>query len=326
MAKPNVTGQRSDFQRVRTGLPSLDLLVANQKTGELGYPVRTISEIYGYPGHGKSTLVQFLAGKLSSTLGYNKITVVDLENAYDETHLVNNMTGSGFEGEIYMVPPIVKGEERSHEVMLDELISEIRGDETGVGILDSIGASMSQAEIDNPIGSANWGKRSVMINQVMRKLMYYLRNTPRPKAVLCVNHQYPEMGGRGHTTPGGEGKEFAVAVRLTLWKAETFGDGVFVVKLKAEKMRYGGTRPKATASVVIIPGIGVSPHLTVMIDAINAGLVERTKAGVIKLDGKSLGRIGTLTQKAADGKLETFDPIMPLADKITLGEDDDTTD
>lgn len=316
---PTVTGQLNDYRRIRTGLPSLDLLLKNSVTGEVGYPIRTISEIYGYAGHGKSTLTQYLAGVLSHNLGKDKIYVADLEGAYDETHLLNNLEGAGFDGEVELMPSL----DRSHEDILEDLVRKLKKPDTGAIILDSLGAVMSQAEVDNPIGSANWGKRAQIINQFCRKGMMFLRNAKDPAVCLVVNHQYPNMGGLGHKTPGGEGKEFAASLRLTLWKAEMFSNGIFLVKVKAEKMRYGGTVPKQTALVCIIPGMGVSPHLTIMFDAAVAGLIERTKSGTIKVAGKSIGRIGTILQKVRDGNVSILDPVVQLADKITNVEEDD---
>lgn len=321
---PKTSGQINNFRRFKTGLFSLDALLSNPVTREVGFPTQTVVEIYGYPGAGKSTLTQFLAASVCVNGGFNEIQALDLETSYDTSHLLNNIEQAGFDGTFSFVDTLdKKGDILPHEELLENLVNKLRDPQVGATILDSVGMVMSQAEIDNPIGSANWGKRAMIINQTCRKAIAFLRG--QPKVFFMVNHQYAAMGGKGHTTPGGDGKTFAAAIRLSVWKAETFANGAFAMRIKAEKMRYGGTIPKATALVGIIPGRGVSKNFTMLLDALDSGLVQRDKSGFIRIDGKSIGRISKLIEDS--DKDDLFVGIRQLLNEgFKLKEEEDSDD
>lgn len=320
---PTTTGRSNNFRRFRTGLYGLDALLSNRSTGEVGFPTQVIVEIYGYPGTGKSTLTQFLAAAVCTYNKSEEIRALDLETSYDESHLLHNIEGAGFNGTFAFIDTIdKKGNLIPHETLLEELATSLRDPKVGAAILDSVGMVMSQAEIDNPIGSANWGKRAMIINQTCRKAIAFIRG--QPKIFFLVNHQYAAMGGKGHTTPGGDGMKFAAALRLTVWKAETFANGAFAMRVKAEKMRYGGIVPKATALIGIVPGMGVSRNMTMLLDALDAKLLERDSRGFVRIDGKSIGRIGKLIEDANKDELFVgIDQLLKEGFKLTEEEDGD---
>lgn len=316
-----ITGRPVNLSRVSTGLYGLDHLMMNRKTGELGYPLRTITEIYGPPSHGKSTFAQYLAGTISVATEADRIDILDVEGSYEQDHLESNILRTGFDKEVHMVDLVDDaGNFVDHEVALEALVTSLTKSGVSVGIIDSLGAVMSKAEVDNPIGSANWGQRAKIVNQTMRKGLYYLR--ANPKTLLIVNHQYENMGGVGYTTPGGMGKTFAAANRISVWRSENFADGSHCARLRMDKLRYGGMVPKSSAQLFITPGFGVIREMTAVMDAAEAGLVERTKTGFIKIGGKSIGRIGKLIEYATTNpKPEVFDPVFEVLQKSYVMEE-----
>jgi RecA/RadA recombinase len=329
----SLEGQTNTFSRIATGLWSLDRLFMD-KAGHVGIPMRTTLELYGYPGAGKSTLATALSGSLCKAVGAKKIVVADLETAYEEDHTINTLIHAGFEGTVKMIESIdSKGRGRSHEEILDETVSSLQDAEVGSVIIDSLGMIMSTGERESSMGSANWGQRAKLIAQMQRKILYQLRVAETPQVVWQINHQYEAMGGRGHITPGGNAKTYAVAGRLSLYKKEQFDSGASLVQIKPEKMRLGGLRPKARAYVVILPGFGVSWDLTAVFDCFELGVASRsTTVKVLNQEGKtvSAGRLNALIEKAYAEDHEAFvDFHWQLAHvdtNVTLeGEDEDTT-
>jgi len=99
------------------------------------------------------------------------------------------------------------------------------------------------------------GKRAKLVAQVSRSLTNSVRNKAEPSVAIVINHVHGIMGGRGHTTAGGETLKYLSAIRIMIWPAETFPVSEndtkplgFYVNGKIEKLRYGG---RAGSSVII---------------------------------------------------------------------------
>jgi RecA/RadA recombinase len=312
-----IKGQPNDFQRVKTGLYSLDHLLRSPR-GEVGIPANTAFEIYGTPGVGKSTLATALSGKFCAVTGGKRIDIADLETSYENQHLQHTLEWAGYDGEAIMTPAVdAKGKGRSHEVILQETIDALM-DKSSVAIIDSLGAITPTAEMDNDLTSANMGKRAQLVAKVNRRIIHHLRESDGLKMVFQVNHQYATMDGNkyGRLTPGGNSKEYFTATRLSLSRKEEFEDtGACLVAIKADKMRLGGRKKKERAHVMIVPGYGVSWQMTAVFDCIVAGLAERAKSGYIKVEDEdgvtqNAGRISGLFTMALAGDPGPFAPFF----------------
>lgn len=293
---PTIEGQDADLPRISTGLHSLDILVSDK--GKVGYPLRTISELYAYEGVGKSTLATYLAGKVKSD---GLIVIADLEGGLSKQHLRSNLVKADFIGTIRFTSMVEKGKPRSHEAIVGETLDSLMNDDASAVIIDSIGAYTPASEAAGDIGDANMGKPGKAFAQVSRRLMSHVRLSNDPCMAILVNHVHQVMGGFGHWTPGGVKKQYAAAVRLYMYRKEVnekWG-GAYLVEVKAEKLRHGGLKGEDRALVFIIPGVGVSPEMTALFDCMNLGLVTRGKH--IKVEDKSYGYLKNLVQKAADG-------------------------
>lgn len=327
-----VVGSYPHISRVRTGLFSLDVALADKKRGQLGLPLRTIAEIYGFPMVGKSSLSYYLAGKVAKK---GRVVVCDVENA-DPDYIQGVFDGSGFDGEVWLIDstiphtevyPLMRmegrktikvGAPRLHEEMLGDLLKALYEKDTNAVIIDSVGAVQSNAEIEGELGQAFMGKPARLMSQVSKKLSGILRVKEDPACVFAINHAVGIMGGgKGHTTPGGDKLKFMAAVRIMLWKGETYrlkdddpnsilGYGVGG---QVEKLRYGGGGRQF--AFYIVPGYGVHPGVSAMLDCFAYGLAER--GATVKINGKSVGYLKKdLLAYAAAGKTRKFEPFQEL--------------
>jgi RecA/RadA recombinase len=285
--------------------------MALSNRGDLGAPMRSIYEIYGYPNSGKSTLCYYLSGKLSTT---GDIAICDLELA-DMNYLRSAIGMSGYKGTVHMVNMDGdKGRPSTHESMMAGMVEYLEGD-AGAVILDSVGAIQPIAEAAGDFGEAFVGKRAKLVAQVSRAMSGALRLKKEESAAFVINHTHQIIGGRGHTTAGGETLKYMAAVRIMVWTAETIKNTDetdilgFVVKGQVEKLRFGG-RGK-DFGYYIVPGLGVHPGVTAMFDCFDLGLADRS--GTVKIDGKSLGYLKKdFLEYALTGKNRKFEPFQEL--------------
>lgn len=322
-------GQDIEYVRVPLNLWSLDRAIGFQN--ETGMLLPGIFEIYGDEHSGKSTLSVYMAGRVEQE---GEIRVADLESGWqDGPHIRNNLGKAGFTGRIKTIDHVLekrggKKVVRPHRLILQEGVDELLND-TSVFIVDSIGMYASQAEIEDEIGAANWGKRGRDMAQFSRRALNNLRfisvDNPR-KAVLLVNHKHDAMGHLGHTTPGGVTKNFAASTRLWMYRKDSkFDHGAFQAEIRVKKLRVGGVDSDKRGIVFIIPGIGVSPEMTAVLDCVRLGLAER--GATIKLDvvdkrtgevnKKSMGRINELVEKVINGDLGVFEPFFEALQRQT---------
>ncbi len=305
--KVSIIGNYPSVIRARTGLFSLDRALEGR--GELGAPMRSIYEVYGYPNSGKSTLCYYLAGVLSSQ---NEIGICDLELA-DMEYLRRAVGMSGFEGVVRMCDlQDEKGKEKPHEKVMQQMV-ELLDTTSGTVILDSVGAIRPIPEAAGDFGEAFVGRRAKLVAQVSRALSGSLRLKEDDAIAFIINHTHQIIGGRGHTTAGGETLKYMATVRMMIWTEETlrneedektFG---YLVAGQVEKLRFGSKG--RTFNYYIVPGLGVHPGVSAMFDCFALGLADR--GNTVKIDGKSLGYLKKdLLEYALTGKTLKFEPFQ----------------
>jgi recombination protein RecA len=311
-----VMGDYPKISRFESGLFSLDSALRST-SGELGLPLRSIYEIYGFPGVGKSSLSYYLAGKTASVIkSDSRIELCDLE-ILDPDYVLASLEHAGFEGTInFMGRRDAKGKKRSHEEMVQELASNLELDAVSVAVLDSIGAIVPIAEVEGEIGEANMGKRAKLVAQMTRRAILNLRDLLIPKNMYIVNHVASIIGGRGFTTPGGEAPKFLGAIRLMISQDEVITNSkdemiAFVSKGRVDKLRYGSRG--RLFKFVVIPGYGVSKELTALIDCVDLGLA--TRKSVVKIGETSMGHLSKLVESAQTGYSKTFQPFFDALDE-----------
>jgi hypothetical protein len=102
-----------------------------------------------------------------------------------------------------------------------------------------------------------------------------------------------------------------------MWRTENFEGGIFVAKVKAEKLKYGGVSKRRIGHVCIVPEWGVNPDLSAMFDCFELGLAER--GTTVKIGKKSLGYLEKVLFKAAmEGKSAKFEPFHELLSELDM--------
>ena len=325
-----VTGRYPALIRVKTGLFSFDYALSHK--GNLGLPMRVFAELYGYTNSGKSTLAYFLAGKVASEMQKKEILVADLELADVQDYVPHAMGMSGFKGEVKMMDLTDEKTNKPlpHEKILMKLVKGLHfGDDVGAIIWDSIGATQSRVAFEElfsakgEFGQAHMGRKPFLVGQVVDAISTTLGTKSYPATAIGINHVHQVIGGRGHTTPGGERKGYLAGVRLMLWTGEIFREDDeddtspvlgFHVKGQVEKLRFGGRGRKF--GFYIVPGFGVHTGVSAMFDAFQFGLAER--GARVKLDGKNLGFLKKdLLSYAAEGKRRKFYPFEDAMARYT---------
>ena len=317
-----VTGEGPTIPHVRTGLFSLDVAWGKRRTHELGMPLRSIHHIYGHPETGKNTLAFYLAGCIQPA---GKVVYIALESS-DRDYVADASAQSGFHGEVQYAKMMDGEKHRAHADVLDDVRKQVLL-EPGITavILDSLGRLRSRSEEAAKMGEASMGKRALLANQYWRDMEGAIFERPTASAMFVLNHVY--RGGMGEMlkpgvirwqTPGGNGIHFIAASESFLWHKETLEAGNTIAYLstgRVEKLRYGGKGPGFR--IGMIGGLGISPEMTAVWDAEGYGLLKRDAA--VKVDGLSIGRIGTLVRAAAERQREKFEPVFAALAKYEEG-------
>lgn len=314
-----VTGRYPTLSRIKTGLFGLDYALSHE--GNLGVPLGVINELYGYTNSGKSTLAYFLAGKVAAEMG-GSISVADMEMNDVQGYLKQAVSMGGYKGNVRMIDVTDdKGKIRTHEKMLMDLARDLLKEEVSSVIWDSVGATQSMVrltQLTDPkgeFGQAFMGKDALLVGEVAGALRTALLDKTTPSTAIAINHVHSVVGGRGHTTKGGERLKFLSGTRIMIWSAEVFKEDDnddaspvlgFLAKGQVEKLRFGGRGKKF--QFYIVPGYGVHMGVSAMFDAFENGLAERK--GRVMLNGKSLGYLKSdLLSYAAEGKRRKFYPF-----------------
>ena len=304
-----VEGTHVPQTRIETGLYSFDNALSHR--GQYGYPTKSIMEIYGQAGIGKSTLSYFLAGKRNPT---GRILITDLEGI-DTEYLPIATAPAKFDGVIEIVSAIdSKGKMRTHESMMGEMTNRVLTEpDTQAGILDSVGAILPVFENESEIGEGFGAKRAVIVAQFVRKATFTVNNKPEQPNIFVINHSHVVVsGGQGHQSAGGVALSYLGVVRLYLYNSSgdniKSGDEVIAncVGGVVEKLRYGGRGRKF--KVFIVPGFGIRPNLTAVQDACDLGLA--TRGAVVKIGDTSMGYISKLVEDDLEGRDEKFEPFF----------------
>ena len=284
-----------DLQHLITGFYSFDQALACGMPRTPGGPTNVLWEIFGYQGVGKSTLVEMLAAKAAG----NKTICYAAIEPCDPSMVVKILSSSGFTGKLIFI------QHENHEDTLEEVLLREKDENTGVVILDSLGALQAAVNVDNDLEDANMGKNAFLINKFARTSLLHLRNRKSPILILATNHIHQIMGGRGTTTSGGVVMGYATRIRLFLSSGERFDDGTYVLTGRVDKNSYG--LENGHFRLVFLADYGFHEGLTAWQDCEQYGLAKRDR--VIKMGDTSFGFASKLIQQAKDGNVGIFQPF-----------------
>jgi RecA/RadA recombinase len=239
-----------------------------------------------------------------------RILLCDFEGL-DRNYVAKAIGASGFNGEVKIIEAMKKKKHRDDEDMMKELADGLLEETVSSGILDSVGSIQPRAEDAGDIGEAFIGLRAKAVAQFVRRTIRSLRDAEQPKALFVVNHVHRVIGGKGHSTVGGDVLKQLAAVRIWLYRKETgiFKDNPhddFLAEGSVEKLRYGGKGRKFL--VFFLGGHGVHPGLTAVFDCFRLGIAERDKT--VKMGDKSYGYLRHLIAAAREGQTDPFVPFF----------------
>lgn len=288
----------SNTERVLTGSESFDWALADS-LGNRGFPLRSLTEVYGPKGLGKTSFMSWVKGRVATTLHKN-ITFLDLEIQNRET-IEKILANSGFDGEVHY---ITSQKDETPEETLERFTDRMFVADPDVGMVDSLGAFYPNSTLEGDIGDRNVGQKAFEIGQFCFRLIRALQIAKTPTAVAMTNHQHPTFGSMiaGQETSGGVTKKFLSHVRIDLKRAflgtsvVDFGTS-WLIKGRIDNNRFG--YQKREFHVFMVGGEGVHLGLSAMWDCVVAGHAELsskkpTEATTVSMDGQSFGKLGIL--------------------------------
>jgi len=305
-----ITGAIEHYERVLTGSYSMDHALAGGPRGILvpGIPQRTITILSGRPMAGKSTVAEWLAGKIAQK---KKIAAAFLEEC-DEDFVKAVLEEAGYDGEMQLLD----GE--SDEDYVDAMDACAQDEDYAVGIFDSIGAIVAIAEAEGKAGEANMGRRAMLTSKLVRRTRRRIRDRKNtsPFSLICTNHLHPNIGTFGNSMSGGVAQGYAGAnlIELSVYRDDEhfFDDGSQIIGGYCKKVKFGPSYGKF--QLFNLAGYGPHLGLGAVLDCITEGIATKEKGKKpIKIGDKSYGTFTKLIEAAKKGDQDVF---LPFQEKL----------
>ena len=254
-----------DTPAISTGVLALDIAL-----GVGGLPRGRVTEIYGPPGGGKSTIAQQVIAQ--AQLAGGLAAYVDAEHSLDPKYA----TALGVNiNDLYVSQPDY-GEQG-----LEIAQAFVRSNEVDVVVIDSVASLVPKAEIDGEIGNQYMGLQARMMSQAMRMLTADVSKSDA--VVIFINQTRQKIGvvyGNPETTPGGTALSFYSSVRIDIRRTAAIknGEDVIGAKTRAKVVKNKVGPPFKEAEFDIIYGQG-APMINGLVDLCTEnGLISKSGA------------------------------------------------
>lgn len=298
----------SSTERVQTKSHTLNLALRDV-LGNTGFPLRSLVELYGPKGIGKTSFALDILGTVAVAQGKG-VTILDFEGQ-DNNTVSGILENTGYDGEVHFIRN--KGDERPEDTVerFCDRMFDLQGknktfENPDVGLMDSIGAFRPMAELEGKIGDANMGIKAREMGQISSRYLRSLQGSHNPGTIFMTNHEHPNMSiGFGNPAPitsGGETKKYLSQIRIRLVdcylkKSSTKFDGAWLIEGKVNENRFGISDQKFWCFMV--GGEGIHQGLTAMFECLVLEYAESSaqslkESTTVSLDGKSYGKIGKL--------------------------------
>lgn len=316
-----------DVERFVTGLYSFDRAFADNK-GNLGIPLRSIFEIAGDKGVGKTSLAFSLSGMLASKFGRN-ITLIDFERQSSST-IEGCLNVAGFNGDFDWVTFYLDGKNTlTSNDALNAATTKCYEDNPDFVIVDSIGAFQPEVVHEGNLGDANMGKKAWTISQWFTRTLKPLIQNKTPNVVFYTNHVKPVFGGFKSFGPppmessGGRAVGYLSTQSIDIKRlfGYDFSDaGGWILEGKVDKNRDGYRGRKFY--LYMQAGEGVHVGLTAMFECIIAGMAQ-DKGKKVVMDGVDYGKIVKIIENRHNDPA-FFNPfINALASQGVISDDEE---
>jgi len=266
-----------------TGSPSLDHSLGNIG----GVPAGRVTEIWGPPYSGKTTVSLETIAHLHQKDPNAKAAYIDLENALDLDWA--ERIGVDLD-RIYILWPEI-GEEAfgSAETL-------IRSGAVHIVVLDSVPAIASRAEMEGEMGDAHVGLNSRLIGQFLRKTSFAVRKSE--VAVIFINQVRTKINryGGGIENPGGFGLKHHKSVSIWLKNVgpvQLGGEEVghrIEYTIKKNKVADPESVRSTVGTFEIWGDRGISYEADLVAQALEVGVLERKGSWISFMGGDNLGQ------------------------------------
>lgn len=255
---------RKKSKAVQTDLIRLNEMCAGVAPG--GLPRAEIMEFFGFEECGKTTL----AIELSKS--FKKVYMIDYEYKFDFDY--SKMIGGNF---AKIVQPV------TFEEGVDDFISEIRElHKKGKPlydclIVDTIGSSVSEAEIEAELKENTMGIRAQKVTLFLKKAEKILK--PFGVTTILLNHKKDKMGGgfgEQYYTPGGRQIKFSCILRVSVTKkkCKIYDDGM-IMNMWIKKNQFAQEHGAQNCQYIIRRGKGICRGVEMMEIGQEAGLIKK---------------------------------------------------
>ena len=258
---------------VNVDVISTGALTLDHALGVGGIPRGRITEIYGHEASGKTTLTLHIIAEAQKAGGY--AAFIDAEHALDPTYA--SALGVDIDN-LYISQPN-SGEEALE--ILEKVVSSTAFD---IGVVDSVAALVSRAELAGDIGDAHIALQARLMSHALRKLTAIISNTNT--AVIFINQLRQNIATTGYgagpteTTTGGKALKFYSSVRLDIRRTEWIkkGDETIGHKVKIKVVKNKLSAPFKVVNLEIIFGHGISTEGLLIDLAMEAKIITRSGA------------------------------------------------
>ena len=253
-----------------TGLSSLDIATVIG-----GVPSGRLVEIYGPEGVGKTLLGLTILGYVMSQGG--RVAVVDTEHSI-APGLVKM---AGLDESVEIFQPVT-----AEEVF--EIVSVLIGDRNVI-LVDSIAALITQAELEDDIGTARIGQLARVMSIELKRLLPQLAKSDT--SLICTNQIRANVSpyGSNETIPGGNAVKFYTSLRIRVARDSAIKEGSKVigheVRAEVKKNKLG-----TIGRVCYLPlyyDQGFSREECLLRDGISLGIIQ-AGGGWYTMDGKKM--------------------------------------
>jgi len=220
--------------RVSTGSLTLDVALGG------GWPMGQWSEVYGEASNGKTALCL-------KTIAHNQKLDPDFTTVWvaAETWFPEWAEKLGIDNDRVIV---IEG--TIMEDIYDAVLKILDTKQVDLLVIDSLPALVSMAEDEKSMEEFAPGRNAFQTNKFFRKVTKHLLREPGERQCACImiNQFRMKMGvmhGDPRTTPGGQGKDYAMAVRLEVRRTEWIETGKGKSKGSGTGRRRIGLRLRA---------------------------------------------------------------------------------
>lgn len=245
-------------------------ILFDQATGIGGIPRGRLTEIFGQPSAGKTSLLLALMGSVHRR--GEEAALIDVEHTFDPAWAEK----FGVEPDrLYLSQP------SSAEEALNVMEALIRSGHFTLVALDSIAALAPQKELEGDMDDTTVGLRARLMGKSLVKMNAAVHQTNT--AAVLVNQLREKIGvmhGSPKTTPGGKAMAYYASMRIELYQAEQIkqGQNPIGARIAAKFVKNKCARPFTSSTFDVLFDEGIS-HTAAAIDAgLESGTIKKAGA------------------------------------------------